>query len=136
MKKLFLVAVAAMLGINVMGQTVASGTTGSCQWALTGTSPNYTLAISGTGAMADYSTLPFSNMPWYSYRTGIKTVSIGSGVTSIGNSAFEACSGLTAVSIPSSVTSIGDYAFSGCSGLTAVTIPSSVTNIGDRAFYG
>ena len=39
-------------------------------------------------------------------------------VTSIGNGAFEYCSGLTSVTIPNSVTSIGEFAFSGCSSLT------------------
>ncbi|MCI7338512.1 MAG: leucine-rich repeat domain-containing protein [Bacteroidales bacterium] len=38
-------------------------------------------------------------------------------VTSIGNGAFEYCSGLTSVTIPNSVTSIGEFAFSGCSSL-------------------
>ena len=38
-------------------------------------------------------------------------------VTSIGNGAFNGCSGLTSVTIPSSVTSIGINAFNGCSGL-------------------
>ena len=37
-------------------------------------------------------------------------------------------------SIPNSVTSIGDYAFDSCTGLTSVTIPNSVTTIGDFAF--
>ena len=39
-------------------------------------------------------------------------------VTSIGNGAFEYCSGLTSVTIPNSVTSIGEFAFSACSSLT------------------
>lgn len=55
-------------------------------------------------------------------------------VTSIGDSAFQDCTGLTSVDIPSSVTSIGEYAFDGCSSLTNATIPSGVTSVGKRAF--
>ena len=40
------------------------------------------------------------------------------GLTSIGERAFDGCSGLTSMEIPASVTSIGWAAFSGCSGLT------------------
>ena len=42
----------------------------------------------------------------------------------------------TTAAIPEGVTSIGDGAFQYCSGLTSVTIPNSVTSIGDKAFKG
>jgi len=45
---------------------------------------------------------------------------IPNSVTSIGNYAFERCSGLTSVTIPNSVPNIGDCAFKGCTGLTSV----------------
>ena len=67
---------------------------------------------------------------------GCKNTTIPNNVKSIGNYAFNNCSGLTSVTIPNSVTSIGNYAFNNCSGLTSVTIPNSVTSIGDLAFYG
>jgi hypothetical protein len=132
---LFLATVLCLCTANkTMAQTVASGRTGACTWELTGTSPDYTLAISGNGAMGNYSS---SSVPWYSYRSNIKTLDIQQGVTTIGEYAFYGCSGLTSVAIPNSVTSIGIYAFSSCSGLTGtLTIPNSVTSIGSSAFSG
>ena len=41
----------------------------------------------------------------------------------------------TSITIPSGVTSIGDWAFSGCTGLTSITIPNSVTSIGSGVFW-
>ena len=55
-------------------------------------------------------------------------------VTTIGQSAFEDCTGLRSVTIPNSVTQIGNEAFWKCEGLTSVTIPASVTQIGEAPF--
>ena len=65
---------------------------------------------------------------------GISTITIGSGVTSIGGSAFARCYRLTSVTIPNSVKSISGSAFYDCSGLKSCTIGSGVTSIGDEAF--
>ena len=129
-------AYASIIMENIISQGYcgAEGHEEDVTWVLKGTSHNYTLTISGTGAMADYDN-PFER-PWDSYANGIETIVIEDGVTSIGSSAFCLCTGLTTVTIPAGVTSIGADAFFNCSGLTAVTIPASVTTIGDEAFRG
>ena len=66
--------------------------------------------------------------------SGLTSVTIPNSVTSIGHYAFSGCTGLTSVHLPNSVTTIGYGAFKGCTGLTSVTIPNSVTSIGEGAF--
>ena len=65
---------------------------------------------------------------------GLTSIDIPDSVTSIGIGAFYNCSGLTSIDIPDSVTSVGYSAFKGCSGLTSIVIPDSVTSIGGGAF--
>jgi hypothetical protein len=65
----------------------------------------------------------------------LTTVTIGNGVTSIGDTAFLFCISLTSVTIPNTVTNIGDSAFLDCRSLSGVTIPGGVTSIGEWAFY-
>ena len=67
--------------------------------------------------------------------TSLTSVAIRSGVTSVGDYAFQYCNSLTNISIPNSVTSIGTGAFSYCINLASAIIGSGVTNIGVNAFY-
>ena len=72
----------------------------------------------------------------FDWCTQLTTITIPNSVTSIGYKAFHYCNNLTSVNIPNSVTSIGSNAFYRCYALTSVTIPNSVTSIGISAFDG
>ena len=69
-------------------------------------------------------------------KTERKSIQIPDGVTSIGDCAFEGCTGLTSIQIPDSVTRMGDWAFEGCTGLKSVQISDNVTRIAGCAFEG
>lgn len=91
------------------------------------------LTISGTGDMEDFE----SYAPWRPYSSGIHTVIIEEGVTSIGQRAFYGFrSNITNVSIADSVERIGASAFSGSSALTEITLPKNLTEIESSAFGG
>ncbi len=67
---------------------------------------------------------------------GLTSLNLPAGITSIGKSAFYDCSGLTSLNLPAGITSIGDGAFALCSGLTSLNLPAGITSIGNLAFYG
>ncbi|WP_454969434.1 leucine-rich repeat protein [Eubacterium sp.] len=92
---------------------------------------NGVLTFSGSGEINDYS---YSNKSPFYKNADIKTVKIGTGITTIGNELFSGCSSLTEVTIPDSVTRIGKSAFKSCSSLSSVDIPNSVTTLGDYIF--
>ena len=71
---------------------------------------------------------------WAFAQTGLTSIDLPTGLTTIGDYAFYGCDGLTSVVIPSGVTSIGDNAFQNDANLAEVTIPSTVTDIGTDAF--
>lgn len=98
---------------------IFGGTTGKLTWTLT---EDGVLTITGEGPMPDYRDGGTSETPpWYPHVNRISSLTIGEGVTRIGDYAFMLCSFVTEVVIPESVTSMGDWAFSSCSALITVS---------------
>ncbi|MBR0112763.1 MAG: leucine-rich repeat domain-containing protein [Clostridia bacterium] len=62
-----------------------------------------------TGFIADYA---------FGFKSNITQAVLPSGLETIGEDAFYACSGLGSINIPASVTEIGSYAFDGCDSLS------------------
>jgi hypothetical protein len=60
-------------------------------------------------------------------------ITIPSGVTSIGDGAFEGCN-FTKINLPNSITSIGFAAFANCDSLKEITLPNSITTIEATTF--
>lgn len=65
----------------------------------------------------------------------LTSVTLPSGLTSIGEIAFEKCWNLASVTFPSSLVTIGGSAFSECPNLASVTFQSGLTSIGSSAFF-
>ncbi|SCQ19835.1 leucine-rich repeat protein [Tannerella forsythia] len=131
-KKMFTLWMTGLfLLLTTLGATAQnSGTTGPLNW-------NYdagtkTLTITGTGDMPDFN--PPADRPWDSFRNRIQTVTIGAGVTTIGEYAFHGCTNLPSITIPNSVTAIGEHAFGNCWTLTSITLPDGLQTIGEAAF--
>ena len=118
------------------GTCGAEGNADSVKWALTDNDGDgsYTLTISGSGAMADF-TLPTkpdatgANVaPWYTALPAdentssvpITEIKIDEGVTYLGNYAFSCLTNVVKANIPASITSLGDSIFRGDTALTTV----------------
>lgn len=131
------IAIMLMFGILCLNMTIpvsAEEASGSCgtflEWSLSGD----VLTISGSGNMADYSDSRLA--PWHPYAEDIKTISLPSGLLSIGNFAFYGCSNLTSIRIPEKVIDIGEYAFAQCTEVQQVHFGSSLEKLGEGAFQG
>ena len=97
---------------------------------------NYTQVIGYAGEEEEI-TIPtgVTQIGQYAFENNktIKKATLPEGLLSIGDGAFNN-SALNNVNLPSTLTSINNYAFQSC-GLTSVTIPNSVTFIGYQSFY-
>ena len=124
----------AQCTVTVEYRTLGSGSIGAegtdVNWVLL---ENNELIISGSGAMTDAS--PEESL-FGSQLLNIKTVTVRSGVTSLGAYAFRGCTTLTSVRLPAGLASVGAHAFDGCTALGQFTAPSGLVSVGDEAFRG
>lgn len=129
-KNIILLMLALMLSISAdLPVQAASGTCGSdLTWSLSGG----VLNISGSGAMTNFTD---ENMPpWYGNAAEITKVTIGEGVTNVGDLAFFGCQNLSSVSLPSTVKTIGVRSFKECTSLSYVAFPAGLQSIKEAAF--
>jgi len=126
-KKIFtlLLTVAASIGTMFAGKVKI----GDLYYNLDASSQTAEVTSQNSSSPYWSTTITSANIP-----ASVTYNSVSYSVTSIGDYAFNLCTGLTSITIPDSVTSIGEYAFGQCTGLTSVTIPNSVTSIGYYAF--
>lgn len=124
-KKILVLILAYLMNFFVIEAAIVNGICGdNLTWTLN--TQDSTLVIEGSGEM--------TSTPWGTYNSYIAYASLPSGLTNIGNSAFENSKDLTVIDIPSSVVKIGNRAFFGCEKLSSILIPSGTLYIGDYAF--
>lgn len=123
---------------TIIGAEVSNQTWGDLTWSLSNgeLSISLTTPANGNKPMPETNR---EGYPWHPFGSYITSITINEGITSIAANAFASTSnvstygGVTTVSLPSTLTSIGDYAFDHCTGAT-ITISTSVTTFGSAPF--
>lgn len=86
-----------------------------------------TLLVDGTGATPNW-------CPWYVYKDKIKTITVGEGITTLGEGGFMKHPNLTTVTIEGKLDSVSMCAFEYCPQLKSVTFSKGVSTIKGSAF--
>ncbi len=111
---------------------IASGSCGeNATWSFY---ENGELVISGSGAMTNYTN--YNQQPWAAVRSKIKKITIGKGITSVGNYTFCYTQNVTEIVFEagSAVKSIGVLSFFNCPKVKEIVLPETVTSISAYAF--
>jgi len=123
-----LIAGLLLIKVSLPVQAASGACGGDVSWSLSGG----VLNISGQGAMTNFTD---DNMPpWYGNAAEITKVTVGEGVTSIGDLAFYGCSNMSSASLPSTVKTIGVRSFKECTSLSYVAFPGGLESIKEAAF--
>lgn len=91
-------------------------------WAI---DSGYNLTITGTGAMPDYASE--ADRPWEAYKVLAKTVTVGEGITSVGERSFSYFTGLESISLSDTVTTLMNDCFAYCGTIPYLRMSKNVT---------
>lgn len=69
-------------------------------------------------------------------QTALKSITFGSGITTLNNNIFKGCTAIEKIATPSNVAHLGSAAFSGCSALGSATLSEGLNDIGSYCFEG
>ena len=70
----------------------------------------------------------------FSDNDSLNSVTLGEGITEIGESTFAECDNLVCIVTPQSLTTIGKNAFSDCTAFNSVILYDGITTIGENTF--
>ena len=119
--KIFLLLTAWLSLLLSVSAEVVTGTDGeNIAWTLdreTGV-----LTINGTGATTN-------DRPWQKYKSEVKEIIVGEGITELGDSAFYSMPKVHTIKLPTTLAVIRKRAFHNCSSLTTVNIPAAVKDL-------
>ncbi len=96
--------------------------------------PNGHLVLTGSGDMPDYTlTAP---APYLQYNAEITSLTVESGITSLGDYAFADLLSLTSVAVGDTVTDFGAHTFKNCGGVSKLLVATSLVGDpdGDRGY--
>ena len=132
---------------EIIGGTLTDSNSNEFTWSLNLTTGAF--AIDGTGDMTISVANPWNPaysttlIPWAyygsentDYRSAIKSISIGSGITALGRELFYGCTSLEEVTVPGNVTRMAWGTFQHCTSLKKVTLEEGFKDITDKSFLG
>lgn len=117
---------------NSTGATVPDEPKDSITWSFDSSDGH--LFLSGSGDMFEREKT--SDYEWYGFRSSIKSLTIGEGVTSVGANAFTGFVNLGEIIVGKDVKKIGDNAFAGCAKLSLISFIGEPSEISSSAFVG
>lgn len=117
---------------NSTGTTVPDEPKDSITWSFDSSDGH--LFLSGSGDMLEREKT--SDYEWYGFRSSIKSLTIGEGVTSVGANAFTGFVNLGEIIVGKDVKKIGNNSFAGCAKLSLISFVGEPGNISSSAFVG